>query len=240
MVIANWKLNGDPVLCKEFAAGAARWSMMPVDVVVCPPAVYLASLSSALTVGAQNVAAASSGAYTGEISAAMLESVACRYCIVGHSERRAEFGDTDEIVAEKIQRLLEQGVTAVLCVGESLAQREAEQAEAVVKRQLESALSTLSASDFTHIVVAYEPIWAIGTGRTASPEQAEAMHASIRACIASFQPSVADSLRILYGGSVKPANAQGLFEQPNIDGALVGGASLVLDDFVAICHAAGE
>lgn len=213
-----------------------------VDVVVCPPFPYLAQAVAAVkgagfAVGGQDLCAFKDGAYTGEVSASMLLDLGCEWVIVGHSERRSLFGEADAVVAAKVQAALVAGLSPILCVGESLAQREAGEAEAVVRAQLDHVLDVLGVERFASVVVAYEPVWAIGTGRTASPEQAQAMHEAIRMHLAR-RGVVAEGVKILYGGSVTAANASQLFAEPDIDGALVGGASLVADGFSSICAAA--
>jgi triosephosphate isomerase len=210
-------------------------------VAVCVPFPYLAETAATLAAsnirwGAQDCSMHEQGAYTGEVSAAMLFECGCRYVIVGHSERRAYHAETDQLVADKAKAALARGVTPIVCVGETLAQREAGETEAVVKRQLSAAIHTL-AHCAGEMVVAYEPVWAIGTGRTATPEQAQAVHALLRAQLRAATPR-ADDMKILYGGSVKPDNAATLFAQGDIDGGLIGGASLKATDFVAICRAA--
>jgi triosephosphate isomerase len=207
-----------------------------VDVVVCPPAVWLDAVrervaQSGVALGAQNVNAAESGAFTGEISAGMLTDLDVEYVIVGHSERRALYGETDDVIAEKARAAQAAGLTPIVCVGETLEQRDAGEAESTVLSQLEGSLAGVDDG----VVVAYEPVWAIGTGRTASPDQAQAMHAAIRSAL---EARFGQTVPTLYGGSVKPGNAAELFAQPDIDGALVGGASLNADSFAAIVAAA--
>ncbi|HET8902416.1 MAG TPA: triose-phosphate isomerase [Saccharospirillum sp.] len=244
LVAANWKMNGDKAansaLLTAFVQGIDTQS---VDAVVFPPAVYLDQVASALAgsgirYGTQNVHAAEKGAYTGEISLGMVKDFAADYVLVGHSERRELFAESDSVVAEKVQAALAAGVVPMLCVGETLAEREADQTETVVGRQLQAVLDVVGIEAFETIVIAYEPVWAIGTGKTASPEQAQAVHAFIRNLLAQASESVAGKCRVLYGGSVKASSAQELFQQPDIDGGLVGGASLLADEFVAICQAA--
>lgn len=211
-----------------------------VEVVVCPPYPYLAqvkSLGGALGLGAQDLSSRKEGAFTGDVAASMLLDVGCEWVLVGHSERRTLHGEGNELIAEKIAAALEAGLKPILCVGETMAERDGGQAEEVVRSQLDSVVSVLGAAAMADVVVAYEPVWAIGTGRTASPEQAEQMHAFIRDCL-SGAAVAAGGVRILYGGSVTAANASALFAKPNIDGALVGGASLVADSFSSICAAA--
>ena len=242
LIAGNWKMNaslaGNTALVQAVLAGIGDAAC---DAAVCVPAPYLAQVQgllagSTLALGAQDVSSHEAGAYTGEVSAAMLAECGCRYALVGHSERRAYHGESDQLVADKAKALLARGVTPIVCVGETLAERDAGQTEDVVKRHLAAVIHTL-----THcageIVVAYEPVWAIGTGRTATPEQAQAVHAVLRAQLQAATGH-GDRMRILYGGSVKPDNAATLFAMPDIDGGLIGGASLKAADFVAICHAA--
>jgi triosephosphate isomerase len=244
LIVGNWKMNGSladnatllaGVLNGLPAAGAAR-------VAVCVPAVYLHQMQSLLkdtpvAWGAQDVSAHERGAFTGEVSATMLRDLACRYVIVGHSERRQYHGESDELVATKAQRALACGVTPIVCVGETLAQREAGDTEMVVKRQLASVIHTVGHCT-SELVVAYEPVWAIGTGKTATPEMAQAVHAVLRAQIAAATPN-ASRVAILYGGSMNAGNAAELLAQPDIDGGLIGGASLKAPDFLSIVDAAG-
>ena len=241
LVIGNWKMHGSRAANAELLAGLLAARPFLADVAVCVPAVYLSETaatlaSSELRWGAQDVSAHEHGAYTGEISAAMLAECGCRYTLVGHSERRALHGESDTLVALKAQAALARGVTPVVCVGETLAERDAGQTEAVVKRQLSAVIHQLTHCA-AEMVVAYEPVWAIGTGRTATPEQAQAVHAVLRAQLHAATGH-GDTMKILYGGSVKPDNAASLFSQPDIDGGLIGGASLKVADFVAICRAA--
>jgi triosephosphate isomerase len=242
LVVGNWKMHGSHPANAELLAGILAARPFGADVAVCVPFPYLAETAvtlagSDLRWGAQDVSAHEQGAYTGEVSAAMLHEFGCRYAIVGHSERRAYHGESDQLVADKAKAALARGVTPIVCVGETLQQREAGETEAVVKRQLSAVIHALTHC-IGEIVVAYEPVWAIGTGRTASPEQAQEVHALLRAQLKAATPH-ADGMRLLYGGSVKPDNAATLFAQPDIDGGLIGGASLKAADFVAICRAAG-
>jgi triosephosphate isomerase len=215
-----------------------------VDIAVCPPAVYLGELGKALHatnigLGAQNVNSKSEGAYTGEISCSMLKDVGCRYVILGHSERRAIYGETDSMVNEKLHAVLDAGLTPIVCVGETLEQREAGQTQQVVRSQCIGSLAGLTEDQMLKTVLAYEPVWAIGTGKTASPAQAEEVHKDIRSLLETqFSASTAQRVIVLYGGSVKADNAQELLSEPNIDGALVGGASLKQDSFEGIIKAA--
>jgi triosephosphate isomerase len=215
-----------------------------VDIAVCPPAVYLGELGKALHatnigLGAQNVNSKSEGAYTGEISCSMLKDVGCRYVILGHSERRAIYGETDSMVNEKLHAVLAAGLTPIVCVGETLEQREAGQTQQVVRSQCMGSLAGLTEDQMLKTVLAYEPVWAIGTGKTASPAQAEEVHKDIRSLLETqFSVGIAQKIIVLYGGSVKADNAQELLSEPNIDGALVGGASLKQDSFEGIIKAA--
>jgi len=216
-----------------------------VDVAVCPPAIYIdyakRTLSSgAISVGAQNMAEEPvQGAFTGETSVEMLKDFGCDYVILGHSERRAIYGETDTEIAEKVKVALAADITPILCVGETLEERESGVMEQVIATQLDATLEVVGIDVFAKVVIAYEPVWAIGTGVTASPVQAQEVHAFIRSKLAELNADVAQNVVIQYGGSVKPGNAQELFGQPDIDGGLIGGASLNADDFIAICKAAG-
>jgi triosephosphate isomerase len=260
LVAGNWKLHGTRAAnARRVAALRAGFeSEAAVDCVVCPPFCYLEEVGRALRgspihLGAQSVSAERGGAYTGEVSAAMLKDVGCEYVIIGHSERRALFGEDDQRVAAQFAAVIEQGLTPVLCVGETLAEREAGAAESVIARQLDAILDAAGPAPGTgsgagpaglgglaRVIIAYEPIWAIGTGRVATPTQAQALHAFIRGRIASRDAKIAAHVRILYGGSVKPGNAAELFAQPDVDGGLVGGASLEADEFLAILASAGQ
>ena len=217
-----------------------------VDVVVCPPYTALAAVheplrGSPIALGAQDVFWESEGAFTGEVSAPMLVDAECRYVIIGHSERRQRFGETDESVRSKLIAALQHALVPIVCVGETLQQRQAQQTVEVVRRQLDGALRELTAGQLAGCVIAYEPVWAIGTGRNATPEQAQEMHASIREHLrARWSADAAQAVRIQYGGSVTAANAAELLQQPDLDGALVGGASLSADSFAAIVKAAGQ
>lgn len=242
LVVGNWKMYGSRPANAELLAGILAGRPYAADVAVCVPFPYLGETAATLGAsdirwGAQDVSAHEQGAYTGEVSAAMLAECGCRYAIVGHSERRAYHAESDQLVADKARAALARGVTPIVCVGETLAEREADQTEAVVKRQLSAVIHTL-AHCAGEIVVAYEPVWAIGTGRTATPQQAQQVHAVLRAQLQAATGH-GQRVRILYGGSVKPDNAAELFGQADIDGGLVGGASLKAADFVAICRAAG-
>jgi triosephosphate isomerase len=242
LVAGNWKMHGSHSANAELLAGIVGARPFLCDVAVCVPFPYLSETAVALAGsdvrwGAQDCSVHEQGAYTGEVSAGMLHEFGCRYVIVGHSERRAYHGEGDQLVADKAKAALARGVTPIVCVGETLAQREAGETDAVVKRQLSAVIHTLGHC-VGEMVVAYEPVWAIGTGRTATPAQAQAVHALLRAQLHAAT-SHADAMPILYGGSVKPDNAATLFAQADIDGGLIGGASLKAADFVAICRAAG-
>lgn len=241
LVVGNWKMNGSRASNTGLLEAILSARPFSCEVAVCVPFPYLSetavSLSgSDLRWGAQDCSAHDAGAYTGEVSAAMLVEFGCRYVIVGHSERRALHGEVDSLVARKAKAALAQGLTPIVCVGETRAQREAGETEAVVKRQLSAVIHELGPCA-GEMVVAYEPVWAIGTGLTATPEQAQGVHALLRAQLAAAT-SRAASMRLLYGGSVKPDNASSLLAQPDIDGGLIGGASLKAADFVAICRQA--
>ncbi len=241
LVVGNWKMHGSRAANAELLAGILAARPFTADVAVCVPYVFLTGTAATLAAsdvrwGAQDVSQHEQGAYTGEVSAAMLQELGCRYTLVGHSERRAYHAESDQLVAQKAQAALARGVTPIVCVGETLAERDAGQTEAVVKRQLAAVIHTL-AHCAAEMVVAYEPVWAIGTGRTATPEQAQAVHAVLRAQLQAATGH-GERMKILYGGSVKPDNAATLFAQADIDGGLIGGASLKAADFVAICRAA--
>lgn len=239
----NGGLKSNQQLLQDVVAGAA--GLNGVTVAVCVPFPYLAQAQSALSGtavawGAQNLSEQAQGAFTGEVSASMLQDFACRYVLVGHSERRSIYGESDAVVAEKFAAALAAGLRPVLCVGETLAQREAGQTVDVVSAQIDAVLKRVGVAAFANAVVAYEPVWAIGTGRTATSEQAQEVHAAIRAQIAQADAGVAGGLQILYGGSMKPSNAAELLGMPDIDGGLIGGASLVAADFLAICRAGAK
>ncbi|QHB72155.1 triose-phosphate isomerase [Stenotrophomonas sp. 364] len=244
IVAGNWKLHGSRQFATDLVSDLV--ASLPVDgveLVILPPLPYLGELveafeGRAIAFGSQDVSSNEKGAYTGEVSAAMLAEVGARFGLVGHSERRQYHNETSELVARKFAAALHAGLAPVLCVGETLEQREAGQTEQVIAAQLAPVLALVGPSGFQHAVVAYEPVWAIGTGRTASKEQAQQVHAFIRGEVAKLDARIADSLPILYGGSVKPDNAGELFAQPDVDGGLVGGASLVAADFLAIATAA--
>lgn len=246
LIIGNWKMHKGPADADAFAEVLKRSlaDVVAVDVGVAPPALSIPAVvarlrHSSLFVAAQNLHAEAGGAYTGEISAEMLRQAGVTHSLVGHSERRALFGETDAVVEKKVHACLRAGLLPILCVGETLEERDAGQADAVVQRQLGVALARLSPDQVATITIAYEPVWAIGTGRVASPAQAQEMHATLREWLsARFPAFVPRTVRILYGGSVKGSNAAGLLGQPDIDGALVGGAALIADEFLAIVNAA--
>jgi triosephosphate isomerase (TIM) len=246
LIAGNWKMNTDRAsavaLAKGVASGAGKYS--GVELLVCPPAVYLCAVSEVLAgspvaLGAQNMYHEANGAFTGEISAAMLKDVGCSYVILGHSERRHILGETDAAVNKKTLAALAAGLTPIVCVGELLAEREAGQTAAVNRRQFEGSLAGVSLDQIEKVVIAYEPVWAIGTGKVATPAQAEEVHADLRRLlIERYNERSAAKVRILYGGSVKASNSAELLAQPNIDGALVGGASLKADEFLGIAAGA--
>ena len=246
IVAGNWKMNltreAAISLAREVAAAGSSYPQ--TDVAVCPPFVYLdvvqvALKGSSVGLGAQNMYHEKEGAFTGEISGAMLADVGCKYVILGHSERRHVLGETDEQINRKVLAALQIRLIPIVCVGETLAEREAGQTQSVIHRQFSASLAGLSADQVVQLVIAYEPVWAIGTGRNATPQQAEEVHADLRRLIESrYNSQVASSVRIQYGGSVKPENAGELLSQPNIDGALVGGASLKAPSFLGIVAAA--
>jgi triosephosphate isomerase len=245
MVAGNWKMHGSrqavTALLDNLKQGVAAFNA--IDIVVLPSFIYLAQAedtlkNSSVGIGAQTSYSAETGAFTGEISNSMLADLGCEYVLVGHSERRALFNETLEVVAAKFQAAIKAKLTPILCVGETLTERETEQTETVITTQLESVLKAAGAESFQNAVIAYEPVWAIGTGKTATPEQAQHVHGFIRHLLSKINPALANNTRILYGGSVKADNAAGLFAMADIDGALVGGASLDASGFLAICQAA--
>ena len=245
-IAGNWKMNKTPSAADKLARElkAALVDAVDVDVAVAPAAVCIPTVVQRLThtgihVSSQDVHASDSGAHTGNVSGQMLREAGCTYAIIGHSERRAQHGETDELVAAKVEAAFRSGLLPIVCVGETLDERDAGQASAVVERQVRAALGALPADQAATVTLAYEPVWAIGTGRSATPEQAQEIHAIIRSILRSMFPAfVANSVRIQYGGSVKPGNARSLLAQPDIDGALVGGASLDATSFLAIVSAA--
>ena len=240
-------MHGDEAGNRELVAGILEGAPASdsVSLLVCPPYPYLASVASQLEgsnvqLGAQNVSEHEKGAYTGEVAPAMLHDVGCRYAIVGHSERRTLYGESSAQVAHKMAAALAAGLVPVLCIGETLDEREAGSTEQVVGEQLSAAIERNGIAAFGSSVIAYEPVWAIGTGKTATPEQAQDVHRYIRSVLAAYDAAVAEKVQILYGGSVKGDNASGLFGMPDIDGGLIGGASLKAADFLAIARAATE
>jgi triosephosphate isomerase len=242
IVAGNWKMNGSKDLAQTLVSDVrSRVASLDdrVEVVIIPPAIYIgdviANAGNDLSVGVQNVGQWACGAYTGEISAAMALDQGCRYALVGHSERRQLFGETDDAVAEKVGRIISVGLYAVVCVGETLGEREAGKAEAAVASQVRAGLTKVAAGQWQSVMVAYEPVWAIGTGKTATAQDAQAMHGSIRRVL-SEMGAPANEISLLYGGSVKADNAAALFAEPDIDGGLIGGASLIAEDFVSICR----
>ncbi len=246
MVAGNWKMNGSSDSVKELMAGikAGMGSVNKAEVVVCPPAVYISRVSGAadgsdIKLGSQNICDQDAGAFTGEISGAMLKDVGCEYAIIGHSERRALYGESDELIAKRFAAARRNGIKPIFCIGETLQEREADITNEVCARQIDAVIALEGVEALADGVIAYEPVWAIGTGKTASPEQAQEVHAFIRGKIAALNADVADGLRLLYGGSMNPGNASELMSQPDIDGGLIGGASLKAADFLSICQAAG-
>lgn len=255
IVAGNWKMNGSLAFVRDYMASFKEcWKDRKLDqypdlsVMVIPPAILLTTVKEAtqsvdlkaLMLASQNVAAYASGAYTGETSAVMVKDHACHWSLVGHSERRALFGDQAAVIVEKIKCLLAEGVRPILCLGETLEEREQGKAESCVEAQLRSVLASFNVAELSNLVLAYEPVWAIGTGKTASPEEAQAMHKFIRSVLASKSVELAEAMLILYGGSVNSANAESLFSQADIDGALVGGASLKPEEFAEICAQCGK
>ena len=244
-IAGNWKMNTDRASARALAEAIARADLKDgVEVALCPPALYLAEVVAAVQgsrvgVGGQNCYHEASGAFTGEVSPGMLVDIGCKYVILGHSERRQLFGETDAGVFSKTQAALAAGLTPIVCVGETLEEREAGRTTEVVRTQCEGSIGGLTEEQASQIVIAYEPVWAIGTGKVATPQQAEEVHSDLRSWLESrYNASLASAIRIQYGGSVKPDNAAELLSQPNIDGALVGGASLKADSFLGIIQAA--
>lgn len=244
LVVGNWKMNGSLVFNSVLLDGIKNGAgQLGCDVVVCVPMPYLAQChtllsGSCIALGAQDLSAYEAGAYTGEVSAAMLLEFGCKYVIVGHSERRAHHGENSELVGMKAARALEVGLTPIICVGETLKEHDTGRAEAIVGEQMDGVLAVISGGDLDKIVVAYEPLWAIGTGQHATPQMAQEIHVSLRAKLASRNPVAAANARILYGGSMKPDNAKELLSMPDVDGGLIGGAALKAADFLAILRVA--
>ncbi|MEM8943759.1 MAG: triose-phosphate isomerase [Planctomycetota bacterium] len=245
LIAGNWKMNTDSESAAELASAIAQrvGEADGSELLVCPPSIFLTKVrdaigEAAVGLGAQNMYHEPAGAFTGEISAAMLNSIGASYVILGHSERRHVFGETDEDINKKTVAALAAGLKPIVCVGELLEEREAGRTAAVIRDQFQGSLAGISAHDMKNVVIAYEPVWAIGTGKVATPEQAEEVHADLRKQLTDrYNAELAEVVRILYGGSVKPGNAAELLGQPNIDGALIGGASLKADDFLAIASA---
>jgi triosephosphate isomerase (TIM) len=248
LIAGNWKMNTTHAAAVELARGVAHGSAdyPQLDLIVCPPFVYLEAVRKALgdapvALGAQNMYHQSHGAFTGEISAAMLVDIGCQYVILGHSERRQFFKETDAEVNQKLLAALAAGLTPIVCVGELLADREAGRTHDVIRRQFDGSLAGISADQITRLVIAYEPVWAIGTGRVATPDQAQDVHRDLRKMLVErYNAELAAEVRIQYGGSVKPDNAAALLSEPDIDGALVGGACLKVADFLGIASAASQ
>ena len=245
LIAGNWKMNGSRDSIKVLLDGlkSGIGAVNKADVAVCAPYVYLSDVADQLkgtpiAWGAQNVSTEAAGAFTGEIAASMIKDFGCTYIIVGHSERRTLYGETDEIVARKYGVVLEAGLTPIFCIGETLEEREKGVTEDVVARQIQAVIDMHGAQALGKGVIAYEPVWAIGTGKTASPEQAQDVHAFIRSMIAKADAGVAENIIIQYGGSMNAGNAKELLAQPDIDGGLIGGASLKAEDFLAICTSA--
>jgi triosephosphate isomerase len=248
IIVGNWKMNGAlemaRSLVEEIATGVEN--LNSVDIVLCPPYVYLplaaeiVKNSPSVALGAQNSSEHSSGAYTGEVSSTMLKEIGCKYVITGHSERRQYYGESDEDVAHKTNVVNAENMTPIACVGETLEERDSGQTRFVVERQVDALLRIVGRDEIEHVLIAYEPVWAIGTGKTASPEQAQEVHSWIRQSLQSANENAARSCRILYGGSVNGENAQSVLIQPDVDGCLVGGASLKSTEFLRICNAAGQ
>ncbi len=243
LVVANWKANGSLATNDDWVSEYSSFLEVPAELVICAPSVYLLELKTRLltsavsiSVGAQNCSQFTDGPYTGEVTARMLCDLDIPWVIIGHSERRQLCGETNEIVAQKALRAIEFGLRPIICVGETLEQRQAGETMDVVGAQLEAVLNTIGAKNLCDGALAYEPIWAIGTGQTATPEQAQEVHKFLRDSVELHDSEIAQSLRIIYGGSVKPSNAAGLFKCPDIDGALVGGASLKAEEFYAIAQ----
>lgn len=245
LIAGNWKMNGDSAQNRELVSGisAGHEPAEGVDVLVCPPFPYIAPVvglvaDAGISVGAQTLSENSNGAFTGEVSASMLRDLGATFVIVGHSERRTLYAETDDAVAAKFQAAQAAGIVPILCVGETLEEREAGETEAVIGRQLAAIVNAAGVGALANAVIAYEPVWAIGTGMTATPEQAQDVHKHIRSLLAKDDEQVADGVQILYGGSMKGENAAGLLGMPDIDGGLIGGASLKAEDFLAIVRAA--
>lgn len=246
IVAGNWKMNGNRQIASDLAVGVSaivEGLDRSIEVLIAPPFILMAEvagqISSNVNLASQDVSGFDNGAFTGEISADMLVDIGCRYSIVGHSERRALFGDTDDVVAVKVAKCIEKNIQPILCVGETLEERESGKIFEVIGNQLRAALKGLDKAQLDNVIVAYEPVWAIGTGKTATPEQAQEVHAYIRNEIATIDEAISDVISIIYGGSVNAGNAKNLFAMADIDGGLIGGASLKLEEFEVICKAIG-
>ncbi|AAN54270.1 triose-phosphate isomerase [Shewanella xiamenensis] len=248
MVAGNWKMNGSAALAQElFKKFASKLQNDSAEVVLCPPSIYLESVrqlleankealdGSLVRMGAQNLSQHDFGAYTGEVSGQMLKDCGCRYVIIGHSERRRMYGETSNIVAEKFAAAQKHGLTPILCVGESGPAREARRTFEVIAEELDIVIQKNGTMAFDNAIIAYEPLWAVGTGKSATPEQAQEVHAFIRKRLSEVSPFIGENIRILYGGSVTPSNAADLFAQPDVDGGLIGGASLNSTEFLSLC-----
>lgn len=245
LVAGNWKMHGSIEFCQSMGADLLASDCPQVEILVCPPTLYIPQMTtifehSGIQVGGQNCHFEAQGAYTGEVSPLMLRDFGCSYVILGHSERRQYFAETSELVAKKTVAALQAGLKPIVCVGETEAQRAAQTTFDVIKAQVNLVLDDLSIEDLLNLVIAYEPVWAIGTGQTATPTQAQEVHAFIRELVAQRDANAAAMLQILYGGSVKPSNATELFQQQDINGGLIGGASLNAEDFITICRKASE
>jgi len=245
MVAGNWKMNGTGNSVRELVSGIKAGLNGPsAEVVVCPPFVYLSHVAgdiagTSVKLAAQNMCDKDVGAFTGEVSGPMLKDLGCEYVILAHSERRAMYGETDEVAARKYAAALKNNLKPIFCIGETLGEREQDITEDVIARQVDAIIKAEGVASLANAVLAYEPVWAIGTGKTATPDQAQSVHAFIRNRIANLDKGIAESLRILYGGSMNPGNAADLIARPDIDGGLIGGASLKAEDFLAIVNAAG-
>jgi triosephosphate isomerase len=240
LVAGNWKMNGDKALVDKIQKQLDAATLENMDVVICPPFPYIGLFDDKVKLGSQNISQFDSGAHTGEVSVTMLKEFNCQYVIVGHSERRTDNNESDKLVASKVEQVLKADLTPILCVGEPDSVRDDGTFFDYIAMQLDAVLQKVCISQFANIVLAYEPIWAIGTGETASPMQAQKVHAFIRGHLAKQDDNIAANIIILYGGSVKGNNAQELFSQADVDGGLIGGASLNPEDFLSICQAANQ
>ena len=247
LIMGNWKMNGSLLANESLLTGLAEQvaSLSGVDIAVCPSFIYLPqalefTANTAIKVGAQNLSDQDKGAFTGEVSGAMIRDLGCAYVLTGHSERRSLYGETSQLVAEKTLKALELGLIPVLCIGETLEERQSGQMNAVLEEQVNAVIHLCGADTFAQIVIAYEPVWAIGTGETATPQQAQDAHAFVRSLIAKHNTEIAERVTILYGGSMNDKNAAELLAMPDVEGGLVGGASLKADSFATICRAAAN